>query len=94
MECSSITTSLHAFKRMLIRKISPDEIKEVIEKGEVIKTYPDDRPYPSVLLYKTINERPLHVVVAKNETNEECIIVTVYIAGEEFWQPDFKTKKQ
>jgi hypothetical protein len=93
MKCSSVTTSLHAFKRMINRKISPEEIRDVVEHGEIIKTYPDDKPYPSLLLFKIVNKRPLHVVVGKNETNSECIIVTVYIAGDEFWQPDYKTKK-
>lgn len=94
MECLSVITSLHALKRMVNRNISPAEINEVILTGEIIKTYSDDKPYPSLLIYKTINKQPIRVVVGKNETNGECIIVTVYIAGEEIWNRDFKTKKK
>ena len=94
MECSSVTTSLHAFRRMVTRNISPADIKEAIKTGEIIKTYPDDKPYPSVLVYKSIKKQPIHVVIGKNEINGDCIIITVYIAGEEFWNPDFKTKKK
>jgi len=79
---------------MISRKISPEQVKEIIQTGEIIRTYPNDKPYPSILIYKTVNKQPIHIVVAKNETTGTCIVVTVYEAGEEFWEPDFKTKRK
>lgn len=79
---------------MISRRITPEEITEAIKTREIINTYQDDKPYPSVLIFKSINKQPVHVVVGKNEITGACIIITVYIAGEDFWERDFKTKKK
>ena len=79
---------------MISRNITEEDVKVAIGDGEVIKEYPDDRPYPSVLLFIMIGNRPIHVVVGRMEETEACIIITVYIAGEDIWEPDFKTKKK
>jgi hypothetical protein len=34
------------------------------------------------------------VVVGKVEETGDCIVITVYVAGEYIWEPDFKTKKK
>lgn len=64
---NEIITSLHAFKRMLQRNISDTDVENVILFGEVIKEYPDDKPYPSKLIFKMINKTPIHIVTAKND---------------------------
>ena len=94
MNCSSIITSLHALKRMISRNITDKDIKQVIEDGETIREYPDDKPYPSRLLFKMVNNRPIHVVIGKLEDTESCVIITVYVAGVDIWEDDFKTKKK
>ncbi len=91
--CNGIITSLHAFKRMLERDISDTDVEDVILFGEVIKEYPDDKPYPSKLILKIVTEIPIHVVVAKDEIGA-CIVVTVYIPDTDIWEADFKTKKE
>lgn len=79
---------------MMQRSISPADVKAVIDHGEIINRYPDDQPYPSVLMLHTIDKRPVHVVVGKNNDSGECVVITVYIAGEEYWESDFRTKKE
>ncbi len=93
VDCKSVITSLHALKRMISRSISSDEIKEVLNKGEIIKEYPDDMPYPSMLIYKEVNAKQIHIVTGRNSATGECVIITVYIADEEIWEQDYKTKK-
>jgi hypothetical protein len=45
--------------------ITDQEVYEAICRSEVIETYPDDTPYPSVLIFgMTDANRPLHVVCA------------------------------
>ena len=90
--CNGIITSLHAFRRMLERNISDEDVENVIISGEVIKEYPDDKPYASKLIFKMVNKTPVHVVMAKSENNE-CIIITVYVPETDIWENDFKTKK-
>jgi len=40
----------HALQRMFERGISTDEVRAVVDSGETIVEYPDDRPYPSQLM--------------------------------------------
>jgi hypothetical protein len=76
---------------MFSRNISIEDIKEVIINGEIINSYPEDMPFPSYLLYKTISYRPLHVLIAKDVLT--CIVITVYQPDEKIWNSDFKTKR-
>ena len=79
---------------MLERGISKKEIIEVIEQGEIIEQYQDDYPYPSCLMFKIVNHKPIHIVVADNITEAQKIIVTAYIPASTNFEPDFKTRKQ
>ena len=78
-----LTFRVHAIQKMFERSISHDDVSHVVEFGEVIRDYLDDKPYPSRLLLGWRGDRPLHVVAADNETDDETI-----------WKPDFKTKKE
>jgi len=46
---------------------------------EIIEDYPDDKPYPSCLIYgKTFSGDPVHSVWAYNINNQWAILITVY----------------
>jgi len=83
----------HAIIRMLERGIIKNEVMEVIRQGEIIEEYKDDYPYPNVLMFKMVNNKPLHVVVASNSKENQTIIVTVYRPDTAKFEPDFKTRK-
>ena len=38
---------VHAIQRMFQRRVSEEEVKQVVVAGETIETYPDDKPFPS-----------------------------------------------
>jgi hypothetical protein len=78
---------------MLERNISDTDVEEVIAKGELIKEYPDDKPYPSKLIFKMIDNIPVHVVMSQDEIGT-CIVITVYIPDIDIWEADFKTKRE
>lgn len=82
---------VHAIQRMAQRRISGADVRQVLERGEVIEDYPDDFPYPSALVLGWINRQPIHVVVAA--TPQEKIVITVYIPDPARWEPDFKRRK-
>ena len=84
----------HAVIRMLERGITKKEITETINDGELIEEYADDNPYPSALMFKIINAKPIHVIVAHNKNEHQKIIVTVYIPDSENFEADFKTRKK
>ncbi len=85
---------LHALKSMFERSISVDEVRDVVDNGEVIKEYADDQPYLSRLILGWIEKRPLHIVAADNDADEETIIITAYEPNPTVWEDDFKRKRK
>ena len=78
---------------MFERKVSEADVESIVQTGEVIEDYPDDTPYPSQLVFGWCGSRALHIVVAKNKTAKEIIIITVYEPSSDFWESDFKRRK-
>jgi hypothetical protein len=77
---------------MFQRDIEEHEVEEVVEKGEIIESYSDDKPYPSFLVFGVSDSFPLHVVYARDKENN-TIIITAYRPNLEKWQDNFKTRK-
>jgi hypothetical protein len=61
--------------------------------GEVIADYPEDTPYPSVLILAIVARRPLHVVTARDGSTGHCYVITVYVPDPALWVSDFRTRK-
>ncbi|MDB5011166.1 MAG: hypothetical protein JWQ06_1955 [Mucilaginibacter sp.] len=93
MVCKETLYSDHAITQMFKRNISVDNIRLVIENGEVIMTYLYDKPYPSYLILGYINSRPIHVVLGKSDNLDRCIVITAYEPDENIWETDYKSKK-
>lgn len=92
MDCKKLVISGHAFQKIFERRITVEDIEAVISKGEIIKEYLDDKPYPSFLLLGFMGRVPLHVVIAKNEIEKFCILVTAYFPDNTIWDLTFKSK--
>ena len=93
MECTSVTYKLHAIEQMFKRGITKLEVEAVIGQGETIATYPDDKPYPSVLRLGFVDGRPIHMVLAQDAAGE-CFVVTTYEPAVFIWESNFKNKKR
>lgn len=83
---------VHAIERMFQRDIDAHQVQEVIEHGEIIESYIDDKPYPSFLVMGYCDDIPLHVVYAKDEESI-IIVITAYIPSLDKWNSDLKTRK-
>lgn len=83
---------LHAIQRMVERGITDGDVRYVVEKGEVIESYPDDQPYPTRLLLGWPQGRPVHIVTAA--ADREIIIITVYIPDPTQWEPGFTRRRK
>ncbi len=94
MKCNNIVFSQHAFTRMFEREISPEVVKRAVQKGEVIEDYPNDQPYPSVLLLSFEDGRALHIVAGVDEATSTCHIVTAYLPDPNLWSADFRTRRK
>jgi hypothetical protein len=69
------------------------KIKQAILDGQVIESYPDDYPLPSLLLC-SLEPEPLHVVLAWNIGSGECHIITAYRPDLEHFEPGFVRRGQ
>jgi hypothetical protein len=78
---------------MFERAISAREIRADIESGEVIEESPEDRPFPTTLLLGSASGVPLHLVVASDQAERCCIIVTVYRRNPRLWEPGFRNRR-
>jgi hypothetical protein len=78
---------------MFERQISVDDIIAVIDGGQTIENYQEDKPYPSRLVLGWRGVRPVHVVVARNLSENELIVITVYEPDPKLWQDDFRRRK-
>lgn len=76
---------VHAIQQMFQRRVSEEEVNQVVAVGEIIGMYPDDKPFPSRLRLGWIGSRPVHVVVADNVAAQEAMIITVYQPDAEEW---------
>jgi Domain of unknown function (DUF4258) len=79
---------------MAERDVLQAEIIEVVLQGELVTTYDNDKPFPSALFFKMVNQRPLHVVVAFDKESLFASIITVYEPSIEIFETDFKTKRK
>lgn len=82
--------SNHARVRTFQRNISTDDIKNVILLGEVIESYPNDKPCPSALILGFLRTIAIHVVLA--QCRDHVRIITVYLPKADKWA-DYKIRK-
>jgi hypothetical protein len=71
--------------------ISIDEVRNVLETGEVIEDYPADmRGHSCLLLGRGSEGRPIHVVCAPK--GDYLAVITAYLPDPGEWQADFRTR--
>ena len=87
-----IVFSSHSLARMFERGIPFEYVRQTIKTGNIIEKYPDDRPYPSVLLVCNIEGVYLHVVKAESE--EADIVITAYYPDPELWDVHCDRRKK
>jgi hypothetical protein len=84
---------VHAIRRMFQRSISEEDVRHVLDTGEVIEDYPQDQPYPSRLMLGWQGTWPIHIVVADNTQNDEIVVITVYEPDLVRWEPGFQRRR-
>jgi hypothetical protein len=78
---------------MFEREISKEDVRQALETGTIVESYPDDEPYPSRLVLGWSGVRPIHVVVADNRDEDEIIVITVYEPDPGRWEPGFSERR-
>jgi hypothetical protein len=79
---------------MFERDVGVSDVRKVLEEGEIIASYPDDKPYPSRLVLGWKGQRPIHIVVADNVAGGEIVVVTVYQPDPALWTDSFRRRRE
>ena len=85
---------IHAIQRMFERRVSEENVRQVLQSGEMIEDYSDEMHYPSGLISGRRGIRPLHVVMAVNAEENELVVITVYEPASSQWKSGFRNRKQ
>lgn len=76
----------HAYDEAREDQISLDDVLAATVNGEIIEQYPEDRPYPSCLVFgRTAANDPVHSVWAFNGERRWAVLVTVYRPDPSRW---------
>jgi hypothetical protein len=88
----TIKATHHFTDRLIKRGIEYDNIIYAIMNGEIIENYPDDYPYPSVLIFgQTVEHDNIHIVAGLGDG--ELYLVTAYHPSNAKWENDYKTRR-
>ena len=85
--------SEHAADRMAEEGLIVDDVLVTIDQGEVIETYPNDRPFPSKLSFAMNANRPIHVVWATDPDAAKIVVITAYVPDANRWEPGFRQRR-
>jgi hypothetical protein len=76
----------HADEEATADRLTLDEIYSSVLEGEIIETYPTDRPYPSCLVFgRTPKGDPVHSVWGYNDKTGSAVLITVYRPDPNRW---------
>jgi hypothetical protein len=86
LQANRIRITDHADKECEADQLTFDEVYFSVFHGEIIEDYPNDRPYPSCLIYgHTFSGDPVHSVWALNNENNWTVLITVYRPDPDRW---------
>jgi len=86
IQANRIRITDHADEEAESDQLTFDEVYFSVIHGEIIEDYPDDRPYPSCLIYgQTFSSDPVHSVWAFNDENQWAVLITLYRPDPERW---------
>ena len=82
----------YCLKRMIERQIGVDDVRNVLDTGELIERYAADEP-PRCLMLGWSDSRPIHVIAEDDPVSGETTVVTAYEPERKLWKAGFKERK-
>ena len=84
----------HVNLRMKGRFIPREFILESIQFYEIIEAYPDDKYFPSYLVYSSYQGHGFHALFATDVEENNVRIITAYFPNRNDWGDDLKTRRR
>ncbi|MBI3163249.1 MAG: DUF4258 domain-containing protein [Chloroflexi bacterium] len=94
MNSRPIVFRIHAIQRMFERRVSEENVRQILQSGEMIEDYSSEMPHPGGLMSGRRGDRPLHVVMAENTRDNELVVITVYEPDPSQWKTHFRSRKK
>ena len=92
MNAMKLVFPRYCLKRMIERQVSVDEVRSVLDTGELIERYAADEPLRYLMLGWSGN-RPIHVIAEDDPVSGETTVVTAYEPERKLWKAGFKKRK-
>ena len=92
MKAMKLVFPRYCLKRMIERQVSVEEVRAVLEMGELIEQYAADEP-PRYLMLGWSGSRPIHVIAEDDPVSGETTVVTAYEPERKLWKAGFKERK-
>lgn len=84
----------HVNMRMKERSISRQMMMDSAADFEIIEQYPEDKYFPSFLVYSRYMGTVFHALFAVDMDNDNVRIVTAYYPDLKIWNDDLKTRRK
>ncbi len=84
----------HAIRRMFEHNSSEIEVRDVLERGDIIEEHVLDRYATKRIHMAFCERRPIHVVVIDESQIMRTEVVTVYEPDLETWEPGFRRRRE
>ena len=94
MNSHPIIYRIHAMQRMFERRVSVENVRQVLQNGEMIEDYSEEMPHPGGLMSGRQGKRILHVVVAENISENEALVITAYEPDRAQWKSNSRERKR
>jgi hypothetical protein len=89
----SIFWTYHVNMRLQRRSIARQAILDAVDTYEIIEAYPEDKYFPSYLVFATHHEEGFHILFATDGEGANVRIVTAYRPSPDEWESDGKTRR-
>ncbi|MBW1960004.1 MAG: DUF4258 domain-containing protein [Deltaproteobacteria bacterium] len=94
VEQGKILWTYHVNMRLKGRFIPREFILESAGNYEVIEDYPEDKYFPSYLVYSRYENHVFHVLFATDLAGDNIRVVTAYYPSLKEWETDLKTRRR
>ena len=86
IQAKQVKITDHADEEAAEDDLKYGEICDSVLRGEIIRDYPDDKPYPSCLVFgMNLKGDPVHSVWAYNRESGWAVLITVYRPDPSTW---------
>ena len=83
----------HINMRLKRRYIPRRAIVTSVDQYEIIEAYPDDKYFPSYLVYSRYQNEVFHVLFGVDVGDDNVRVITAYYPNLHKWEPNLKTRR-